>query len=66
MQGTLADAMKGADVFIGVSGPEIVTEEMVQSMNKDPIVFALANPVPEIWPDAAKNGRGSSCRHRAK
>jgi malate dehydrogenase (oxaloacetate-decarboxylating) len=54
--GTLADALKGADVFIGVSGPEIVTEEMIRSMNKDPIVFALANPVPEIWPDAAKNG----------
>jgi len=53
--GTLADAMQGADVFIGVSGPGIVTEEMVLSMNKDPIVFALANPVPEIWPDAAKN-----------
>jgi malate dehydrogenase (oxaloacetate-decarboxylating) len=55
LAGTLADALKGADVFIGVSGPEIVTEEMIQSMNKDPIVFALANPVPEIWPDAAKN-----------
>jgi len=53
--GTLADAMAGADVFIGVSAPEIVTEEMVQSMNKDPVVFAMANPVPEIWPDAAKN-----------
>jgi malate dehydrogenase (oxaloacetate-decarboxylating) len=52
-EGTLADAMLGADVFIGVSGPEIVTEEMVQSMSKDPIVFAMANPVPEIWPDAA-------------
>jgi malate dehydrogenase (oxaloacetate-decarboxylating) len=55
LEGTLADAMLGADVFIGVSGPEIVTEEMIRSMNKDPIVFALANPVPEIWPDAAKN-----------
>jgi malate dehydrogenase (oxaloacetate-decarboxylating) len=54
LSGTLADALKGADVFIGVSGPEIVTEEMIRSMNKDPIVFALANPVPEIWPDAAK------------
>jgi malate dehydrogenase (oxaloacetate-decarboxylating) len=52
-EGKLADAMLGADVFIGVSGPEIVTEEMIRSMNKDPIVFALANPVPEIWPDAA-------------
>ena len=56
LAGTLADALKGADVFIGVSGPEIVTEEMVRSMNKDSIVFAMANPVPEIWPDAAKNG----------
>ena len=46
--------MSGADVFIGVSAPEVVTEEMVRSMNKDPIVFAMANPVPEIWPDAAK------------
>jgi malate dehydrogenase (oxaloacetate-decarboxylating) len=52
-EGTLADAMLDADVFIGVSGPEIVTEEMIRSMNKDPIVFAMANPVPEIWPDAA-------------
>jgi len=55
LAGTIADAMRGADVFIGVSGPEIVTEEMIRSMNRDPIVFALANPVPEIWPDAAKN-----------
>jgi malate dehydrogenase (oxaloacetate-decarboxylating) len=54
-EGTLADSMSGADVFIGVSGPEIVTEEMIMSMNKDPIVFAMANPVPEIWPDAALN-----------
>ena len=54
-EGTLADAMRGADVFIGVSGPGIVTEEMIRSMNKDPIVFAMANPVPEIWPYAAKN-----------
>lgn len=53
--GTLSDALRGADVFIGVSGPQIVTEEMVRSMNRDPIVFALANPVPEIWPEAAKN-----------
>jgi malate dehydrogenase (oxaloacetate-decarboxylating) len=52
-EGTLADAMLGADVFIGVSGPEIVTEDMIRSMNKDPFVFAMANPVPEIWPDAA-------------
>ncbi len=52
-EGTLRDAMEGADVFIGVSAGEIVTEEMVASMNPDPIVFALANPIPEIMPDAA-------------
>jgi malate dehydrogenase (oxaloacetate-decarboxylating) len=56
LAGTLADAMKGADVFIGVSAPDIVTEEMVRSMNDGAIVFALANPVPEIMPDKAKNG----------
>ena len=54
LSGKLADAMTGADVFIGVSAPGIVTGEMVRSMNKDAIVFAMANPVPEIWPDAAK------------
>lgn len=52
--GTLADALKGADIFVGVSAPNIVTPEMVQSMNKDAIMFAMANPVPEIMPDAAK------------
>ena len=52
--GTLADAMKGADIFVGVSAPNIVTEEMVSSMNKDAILFAMANPVPEIMPDLAK------------
>ena len=52
--GTLADAMKGADVFIGVSAPHIVTREMIGSMNSDPIVFPMANPVPEIEPDEAK------------
>ncbi len=56
LAGTLADAMRGADVFVGVSAPGIVTEEMVRSMNTDAIVLAMANPVPEIWPDAAKNG----------
>lgn len=55
LSGKLEDAMNGADVFIGVSAPNIVTEDMVRSMNKDAIVFAMANPVPEIWPDAAKN-----------
>ena len=52
--GTLADAMKDADIFIGVSAPGIVTAEMVSSMNKDAILFAMANPVPEIMPDIAK------------
>ena len=51
--GMLADAMEGADVVIGVSAPGIITKEMICSMNKDPIVFAMANPVPEIWPDEA-------------
>jgi len=53
-RGTLADAMKGADVFIGVSRPGLVTKEMITSMNKDSIVFAMANPVPEITPVEAK------------
>jgi malate dehydrogenase (oxaloacetate-decarboxylating) len=53
LAGSLADAMIGADVFIGVSAPGVVTEEMVRSMNRNAIVFAMANPVPEIWPDAA-------------
>ena len=52
--GTLADAMKGADIFVGVSAPGIVTKEMVASMNSDSILFAMANPVPEIMPDLAK------------
>lgn len=52
--GTLADALKGADIFVGVSAPGTVTAEMVTSMNKDAILFALANPVPEIMPDIAK------------
>lgn len=52
--GTLADAIKGADIFIGVSAPGIVSEEMVASMNQDSILFAMANPVPEIMPDLAK------------
>lgn len=52
--GTLADALKGADIFVGVSAPDIVTSGMVASMNKDAILFAMANPVPEIMPDAAK------------
>lgn len=52
--GSLSDALKGADIFVGVSAPGIVTAEMVASMNKDAILFAMANPVPEIMPDIAK------------
>lgn len=52
--GTLADALKGADIFVGVSAPNIVSAEMVSSMNKDAILFAMANPTPEIMPDIAK------------
>ncbi|WP_294786930.1 NADP-dependent malic enzyme [uncultured Eubacterium sp.] len=52
--GTLADALKDADIFVGVSAPNIVTAEMVASMNKDAILFAMANPIPEIMPDVAK------------
>ncbi len=52
--GTLADALQGADIFVGVSAPNIVTKEMVASMNRDAILFAMANPVPEIMPDLAK------------
>lgn len=52
--GSLTDALKGADIFVGVSAPNIVTAEMVSSMNKDAILFAMANPVPEIMPDVAK------------
>ena len=54
--GTLADVLVGADVFIGVSAPNTVTTEMVKTMNKDAIIFACANPTPEIFPDAAKAG----------
>ncbi|KGG81284.1 malate dehydrogenase [Caloranaerobacter azorensis H53214] len=53
-QGTLKDAMEGADVFIGVSAANVVSEDMIKSMNKDAIVFAMANPIPEIMPDLAK------------
>lgn len=52
--GSLADALRGADIFVGVSAPNIVTPDMVSSMNKDSILFAMANPVPEIMPDIAK------------
>lgn len=53
-KGTLADALKNADIFVGVSAPNLVTPEMVKTMNKDAIIFAMANPVPEIMPDVAK------------
>lgn len=55
LAGSLADAMAGADAFIGVSAPGVLSEKMIRSMNRDPIVFAMANPVPEIWPDMAKH-----------
>ena len=55
-QGKLADLLVGADVFVGVSAPNLVTTEMVRTMNKDAIVFACANPTPEIFPDDAKAG----------
>lgn len=54
LRGTLADAMKNADIFVGVSAPNIVSEEMIRSMADNPIVFPMANPVPEIMPDKAK------------
>ena len=56
MTGTLADAVKGADVFFGMSAPQVLTAEMVSTMAKDSMVFAMANPVPEIWPEDAKKG----------
>lgn len=56
IKGDLADAMKGADIFIGVSAPGTVTKDMVKAMAPDPIIFAMANPVPEIFPEEAKEG----------
>lgn len=56
IQGDLSEALKNSDIFIGVSAPGIVTKEMIETMNKDAIVFAMANPVPEIMPDEAKAG----------
>ena len=53
-KGSLADIMKGTDIFIGLSSPGCVTQDMVKSMNKNPIVFPMANPTPEIMPDLAK------------
>jgi len=59
IKGSVEDALKGSDIFIGVSRPNIVTEEMIRSMNPNPIVFALSNPIPEIMPDLAKNAGAS-------
>ena len=56
MTGTLADAVRGADVFFGMSAPQVLTSEMVSTMAEKPMVFAMANPVPEIWPEDAKKG----------
>lgn len=53
VQGTLAEAVKGTDIFIGVSAPGVLTQEMIHTMNPDPIVLAMANPTPEILPDEA-------------
>ncbi len=53
-QGTLKDAIKGANVFIGVSGPNLITKEMIKTMDKNPLIFAMANPIPEIMPEDAK------------
>jgi malate dehydrogenase (oxaloacetate-decarboxylating) len=58
-KGSLADVLKGADIFIGLSAPGIVSEEMVRSMNRDPIIFAMSNPTPEIMPDLAKKAGAS-------
>ena len=55
-QGSLADLLKGADIFIGVSGPGTVTAEMVKTMKKDAVIFACANPTPEIFPEEARAG----------
>ena len=63
--GSLADALKGADIFVGVSAPNIVTPEMVASMAKDSILFAMANPVPEIMPDVAKAAGAKALEGRA-
>lgn len=53
-KGTLADAVKGSDIFIGVSAPGVLTTQMIKTMNTDPVVLAMANPTPEIMPDEAK------------
>jgi malate dehydrogenase (oxaloacetate-decarboxylating) len=55
-KGQLSDVIKGADIFIGVSAPGVLTADMVRSMNKEPMIFAMANPIPEIYPEEAKKG----------
>ncbi len=57
--GKLEDAVKGADIFIGVSAPNILTEEMIKTMNSEPVIFAMANPIPEVMPETAKNAGAS-------
>ena len=64
MRGTLADALRGADVFVGVSVPGVLTAEMIRTMAKDPIVFAMANPTPEIAYDERQGGRRARDGHR--
>ncbi len=59
VKGSIEDALKNSDIFIGVSKPNLVTEEMIKTMNPDPIIFALSNPIPEIMPDLAKNAGAS-------
>ena len=64
--GSVADAVEGADIFIGVSGPGVLTGEMIKTMNNDPIIFAMANPVPEIYPEEAREaGAGVVCTGRS-
>ena len=65
-KGTLEEVLKGADVFIGVSAPGTVTEEMVRNMAEKPILFPMANPTPEIMPDLAKNAGAADCGNRKK
>ena len=65
MEGSLADVLQGADVFIGVSAAGALTEEMVRRMNDDAIIFAMANPVPEIMPEYGKSSGCSCCWNRS-
>jgi malate dehydrogenase (oxaloacetate-decarboxylating) len=65
IKGSVADALKGADVFLGVSQPGVITREMVQTMAKDPIIFALANPIPEILPSEISDIAGVTATGRS-